>query len=57
MESFLKTKGITHNKTTLLWPQANEQVERLNQIIKKAIQSSVNEGRNWKHELDTLLLS
>ena len=24
MESFLKINGITHNKTTLLWPQANE---------------------------------
>ena len=57
MESFLKINGITHNKTTLLWPQANEQVEQLNSVIKKAIQTAVNEGQNWKHELDTFPLS
>ena len=57
MESFLKINGITHNRTTPLWPQANGQVEQINRVIKKAIQSAVNEGRNWKHELDTFLLT
>ena len=57
MESFLKINGITHTKTTPLWPQANEQVERINRVIKKAIQTAINEGRNWKHELDTFLLT
>ena len=57
MESFLKINGITHTKTTPLWPQANEQVERINRVIKKAIQIAINEGRNWKHELDTFLLT
>ena len=57
MESFLKINGITHTRTTPLWPQANGQVERINRVIKKAIQAAINEGRNWKHELDTFLLS
>ena len=57
MESFLKINGISHNRTTPLWFQANGQVERINHVIKKAIQDAINEGRNWKHELDTFLLS
>ena len=47
MESFLKINGITHNRTRLLWSQANGQFEeRINCGNKKAIQSAVNEGRN-----------
>ena len=56
MESFLKINGITHNKITPTWSQANEQVEWLNRIIKKAIQSAVNKGCNGKHELNKFLL-
>ena len=33
------------------------QLERINRVIKKAIQSAINKGRNWQHELDTFLLS
>ena len=54
---FLKINGITHNRTTPLWPQANGKVERINRVIRKAIQSAVSEGCNWKHELDLFLLS
>ena len=54
---FLKINGITHNRSTSLWPQANRQIEPINRVIKKAIQYAVNKGRNWKHELDTFLLS
>ena len=57
MESFLKINGITHTRTAPLWLQANGQVERINRVIKKAIQAAINESRNWKHELDTFLLS
>ena len=57
MDPFLKINGIIHNRTTPLWPKANGQVEQINGIIKKAIQSTINEGCNWKHELDTFLLS
>ena len=57
MEPFLKINGIIHNRTTPLWPKANGQVEQINGIIKKAIQSNINEGCNWKHKLDTFLLS
>ena len=49
--------GITRTRTTSLWPQTNGQVERINRVIKKTIQATINEGRNWKHELDTFLLS
>ena len=57
MESFLKFNGITHNRTKPLWPQGNGKVERINRVIKKAIQSAINKSRNWKHELDTFPLS
>ena len=57
MESFLKINGINHNRTTPLWPQANEHVKGINGVITKAIQSVFKEGRNWKHELDMFLLS
>ena len=56
-ELFLKINGIHHNKTTPLWPQANGQVERINRVIKKAIQAAVNDGLNWRNELNTFLLS
>ena len=54
MDSFLKINGITHTKTTPLWPQANGQVERINRVVKEAVQAAINEGRNWQH---TFLLS
>ena len=58
MESFLKINGITHNRTTLLWLQVNgRQVERINRVIKKAIQAAINKGCNCQHELDTFLLT
>ena len=37
--------------------QANGEVKRLNCIVKGVIQSDVNGGRNWKHEIDKFLLS
>ena len=46
MESFLKINGITHTRTTPLWSQANGQVQRINCVIKKAIQAAITEGRN-----------
>ena len=57
MESLFTVNGITHNRTILSWPQANGQVERINDVIKKAIQCAVIEDHNCKHELDTFLLS
>ena len=55
MESFLKINGITHNKTTPLWSLANGQVEPINRVFKKIMQSAGNDGRNWKHKLDIFL--
>ena len=57
MESFLNINGITHTRALPLWPLANGQIQRINHVIKKATQAAINEGRNWKHELDTFLLS
>ena len=57
MESFLKINYITHSKTTPLWPQANAPVERNNRVTQKAIQSAVNDERNWKHKQEIFLLS
>ena len=57
MKYLLKNNGITHSRTIPLQSQANGQVQRINPLVKKAIQAVINEGCNWKHKLDAFLLS
>jgi hypothetical protein len=52
---FMKFNGISHRKITPLWPQANAQVERMNQPILKAIRSTVVQHRSWQQELHKFL--
>ena len=52
----LSENGIVHRKTTPLWPQTNVEVERQNKSIMKRVRISQAEGRDWKSELDKLLI-
>ena len=40
--------GIEHNTVTEYWLQANRQVERFNQFLKKHILTAQAEGRDWR---------
>ena len=44
-------KSVKLQKTTLLWPQANGEVERQNCSLLKCLQIAHLEGKNWRTEL------
>jgi len=48
--------GITHHRTTPLWPQAHGEVERQNRSIMKRVRIAQAEGRDWRSELDKFLI-
>ncbi|MCG8032063.1 MAG: DDE-type integrase/transposase/recombinase [Candidatus Thiodiazotropha taylori] len=50
-KNFLSENGITHRRTTPLWPQANGEVERQNRSILKRIRIAHASGRDWKEDL------
>ena len=54
---YLQQCGINHHRVTPLWPRADGEVERFNRVLKKAIQTSHSEGKNWKFEIYTFLLA
>ena len=54
-ESFLQAHGVTHRRTTPLWPQTNGEVERQNRSLLKSLQIANLEGKNWRTELVTWL--
>ena len=54
-ETFLQRQGVEHRKTTLLWPQANRQVERQNRSLLKCLQIAKVEKKDWHSELLTWL--
>ena len=49
-------KFVEHSRVTLLWPQANGEVERQNRSLLKRIKISQRERRNWKEELGSFLI-
>ncbi len=53
---YLEENGISHRKTTPLWPQANGEVERQNRSILKRIKIAQAERRDWKKELNNYLV-
>ena len=56
-ENFLATHGIQHGKSTPLWPQATDEVERQNRTSLKSLKVAEAEGKKWKEELDKFLLA
>ena len=55
-KTYLSTHNIEHRMVTSSWPIANGKVERFNRTLGKAIKCTHVEGKNWKDELDKLLL-
>ena len=55
-EVYLKDNNIEHRTSTLLWPQANGEVERRNRSLLKAMRVAHSEGRDWRKELQKFLL-
>ena len=55
-KKYLEENGIEHRRTTLLWPQANGEIERQNRSILKCLRIAQAEGRNWRSEMDHFLM-
>lgn len=54
---FCREFGIEHQKTTPYWPQANGEVERMNNTILKRLRISQEQNKdNWKWDLRSFLL-
>lgn len=57
MRKFCKEFGIEQQKTTPYWPQANGEVERMNNTILKRLRiSQETQGADWKWDLRNFLL-
>ena len=50
-KSFCLEKGIHFCNVTPYWTQANGETERFFRTLKKTIQSSHLQGRQWQHDL------
>ena len=53
----LTSYGVSHVRTTPLWPRANGEVERQNATLLKAIRAAQVEGKEWQRELQVFLLA
>ncbi len=56
-KAYMEENGITHQKITLLWPQANSEAENFMKPLTKAIRSAHAEGRDWKTDLYRFMLN
>ena len=56
-ERYLEDNGIDHRKTTPLWPQANNEVERLNKSRLKRMKIAQAEGKEWKKKVRKYLVA
>ena len=56
-ERYMTLLGISHIKSTPLWPQGNAHVEAFNKPFGKALQTAHVEHRKWKQELQRFLLN
>ena len=52
----LQSWGVQHHTVTENWPQANGQVERFNEVIKKHVLTAQAEQKDWRESLPNLLL-
>ena len=54
-ETFLRSHGVEHRRTTPLWPQANGELERQNRSLLKCLKIAHLEKKNLRTELVTWL--
>ena len=57
MDGYLNEMGIRRGLTTTLWPRANEEVERQNRSLLKAMVAVQVEKKDWRSELNKYLLA
>ena len=55
--SYLAQQGIQHRRVTPYWPQAIGEAERFMRTIQKVIRAACSEGKDWKREINNLLLN
>ncbi|XP_064479163.1 uncharacterized protein K02A2.6-like [Ornithodoros turicata] len=53
--TFLQDHGIKHHRVTPYWPQANGEVERFMRTLKRFVQATVIEGKEWTKQLGIFL--
>ena len=56
-KDFCKHWGLKHHRVTPLYPQANSEIERFFKTILKTIRLAKVEGKDWKEELQSFLLT
>ena len=56
-KAYMQENGITHQKITPFWPQANSEAENFMKPLTKAIRSAHAEGRDWKKDLYRFMLN
>ena len=54
---YLEFNDITKKSITPYYPQANGTVERFMRVIKKTVRTAFYENKNWRKELNTMLLN
>lgn len=54
-KTFNHNLGIKHHRITPYWPQANGEVERFMRTIKRFVQATTVEGRDWTKQLPAFL--
>lgn len=57
LADFLEEQGICHRRVTPRWAQANGEVERQNRSMLKTMKIAQSQGKNWRDELITYLIS
>ena len=55
--NYLNFNDITKKSITPYYPQANGTVERFMRVIKKTVRTAFYENKNWKKELNRMLLN
>ena len=56
LRRYCNALNIKHEFSNPYWPQANGEVERFNQPLKKALQTAAIEGKVWRQEPQRFLL-
>lgn len=56
-EQYLESLNIDLKKTTMLWPQANGEIERLNKSLFERIRIAHAEGKEWKKDIRKYLVA
>ena len=57
IREFFNKIGVTHQKITPLWPQANSQAESFMKPLTKAVRTAYLEKKDWKKQLYNFLFS